>query len=179
MRPLTPGDRQRPAARGGRPIRLDGQDWFLAEPTFRAGGTTLTDLDVDNLLDGFHERVILGQDVPLADLFQIARALLLANYEVTDSELGRLLEVDGEDEARELARAVSEALFGPDERVRGYTDWVRASLLLAGLSSVAVPATVLGDLMTLLVATGRTVPPRRFIDACQAVQDRESRESLI
>ena len=74
---------------------------------------------------------------------------------------------------------ISEALFGPEHRVRNYTDWVRASFLCNGLTTTEVPASAVNDVLTLLLASGRTIPPAQFVDACRAAQDRELRERLI
>ena len=181
MHHLTERDRRRPGACGVAATLADGRPWLLAEPTFRAGGARgpLTTPDVDAALDRFYERIILGDDLPLADLLGIARVLLLANYDLSDDEAGDLLDVAAGPEAEALAAAVSEALLGPEHRVRNYSDWVRASFLGNGLGSAEVPASAVNDVLTLLLATGRTVPPAQFIDACRAAQDRESRELLI
>lgn len=181
MRELNERDRRRPGA-GGIPATLaDGRPWLLAEPTFRAGAGPgpLTTPDVDAALDDFYERIVLGDDLPLADLLGAARTLLLANYDLSNVEASGLLDVAPGPEAEALATAVSEALFGPEHRVRNYSDWIRASFLGNGLGSAEVPASAVNDVLTLLLATGRTVPPSRFIDACRAAQDRESRERLI
>ena len=138
----------------------DGQPWLLAEPTFRASAGPLTNPDVDSALDRFHERIVLGDDLPLDDLLGVARTLLLANYELSELEVGELLDVDAEWEAEALARGISEALFGPEQRDRHYTDWVRASFLSNGLATTDVPASAVHDVLTVLLATGRTVPPR-------------------
>ena len=179
MRPLTEHDRRRPGARGVLITLADGHPWLLAEPTFRPKSGPLTTPDVDSPLDRFYERIILGDDLPLDDLLGVARSLLLANYELSAPEVDGLLEVDAGAEAEALARGVSEALFGPEQRVRSYTDWVRASFLGNGLATVEIPASAVNDVLTLLLATGRTVPPTQFIDACRTAQDREARERLI
>ena len=179
MQTLSERDRRRPGAAGVPAVLADGHPWLLAEPTFRPKPGPLTTPDVDAALDRFYERVVLGDDLPLDDLLGVARTLVLANYDLDDDEVGTLLEVDAGAEAEALARAVSEALFGPDQRIRNYTDWVRASLLGNGLTTVEVPASAVNDVLTVLLATGRTVPPARFVDACRAAQDREAREHLL
>ncbi len=170
---------RKPGARGC-PVRLaDGHLWLLAEPTVRPGPGSLTRPDVDLALDRFHEQVVLGDDVALADLFSVGRALLRENYDLSDSELASLLEVEPGPEAEALARTILESLFGPDGRTRGYVDWVRASLLANGLTASEIPASALHDVLSILMATNRTVPPARFVDACRAALDRDLREHLV
>lgn len=172
-------DRRRPGASGVAVGLADGQMWLFARPIFRASRNSLTRPDVDALLDRFHERIVLGEDIPLDEIFLAARTLLQANYDLSNAELNLLLEVAEGDEAQDLARGVSEALFGPDQRVRGYTDWVRASLLANGLNLTDVPGDAIGDLMAVLVSTRRTVPAGQFIEACRVARDREAREALV
>ena len=176
---MTEPTRRKPGAKGVSAILADGQPWLLAEPTFRPKVGSLTTPDVDELLDRFYERIILGDDLPLDDLLAITRVLLLVNYDLSDAEVSHLLDIDAGAEAETLARVISAALFGPEHRVRSYTDWVRASFLGNGLTTAEVPASALNDVLTLWLATGRTVPPAQFIDACRAARDRESRERLI
>ncbi len=171
--------RRKPGARGGLVWLADGRPWLLAEPAFRPGPGRLTTPDVDAVIDRFHEQIVLGEDVSLADVQAAARSLLLANYELSDDELADLLEVAPGAEAEELARAVLETLFGPDSRIRGYIDWVRASLLANGLAPAEIPASAINDVLTILMATNRTVPPAQFVDACRAALGRESLERLI
>ena len=179
MRDLSEHDRRKPGARGVPAVLADGSPWLLAEPIFRPKLGTLTTPDVDSALDRFYERIILGEDLPLDDLLGVARTLLLANYDLADLEASALLDVDAGGEAEALARAVSAALFGPEQPARNYTDWVRASFLGNGLSAADIPASAVNDILTVLLATGRTVPPAQFIDACRAAMDREAREQLI
>jgi hypothetical protein len=179
MRDLTEHERRKPGARG-RLVRLaDGQPWLLAEPTFRPTSTGLTTPDVDAEIDLFYEQIVLGDDIPLADIMAVARTLLLANYDLTDVEVAELLELEVGAEAETLAGAVLESLFGPDQRVRGYVDWVRASLLANGLTLSQIPASAINDVLTILMATNRTVPPSQFVDACRAARDRDSLERLV
>ncbi len=179
MRELSEPVRRKPGARG-RPVRLaDGIDWLLAEPIFRPTPSGLTSPDVDSGLELFYELIILGQDIPLADVMAAARTLLLANYDLTDDEVGELLEVEAGAEAEALAGVVLESLFGPDQKVRGYVDWVRASLLANGLAPASIPASAINDVLSILMATNRTVPPSRFVDACRAARDRDNLEQLV
>jgi len=179
MRDLSEHRRRRPGAHGN-PVRLaDGQPWLLAEPTFRPRPKGLTTPDVDAAIDRFYERIVLGEDVALAEILGVARALLLANYDLTDDEVAQLVEIEPGPEAEALARAVLESLFGPDGRVRGYVDWLRASLLANGLATAEIPASAINDVLTILMATNRTVPPAQFVDACRAALDRETLERFV
>ena len=47
------------------------------------------------------------------------------------------------------------------------------------LSSAEIPASAINDVLAILMATNRTVPPAHFIDACRAALDREARELLV
>jgi hypothetical protein len=179
MREFSEQERRKTGARG-RLVRLaDGRDWLLAEPTFRPDPTGLTSPDVDAEIDLFYEQIILGEDIPLVDVMVAARTLLLANYDLAEVEVAGLLEVDPGAEAEALASVVLESLFGPDQKVRGYVDWVRASLLANGLALAAIPASAINDVLSILMATNRTVPPSRFVDACRAARDRDSLEQLV
>lgn len=134
---------------------------------------------VDPDLDRFYELILLGEDLPLVDVVGVARTLLLANYDLEEHEVAELLEVEPGPEAETLAGVVLESLFGPDQKVRGYVDWVRASLLANGLAFTSIPASELGDVLAILIATNRTVPPAQFVDACRAARERETLERLV
>ena len=134
---------------------------------------------VDEEIDRFHEQIVLGENLPLVDILAVARRLILANYELEESEVADLLEVDPGTEAEALAGVVLESLFGSDRKVRGYVDWVRASLHANGLGFSPIPASAINDVLTILMATNRTVPPSQFVDACRAVLDRDSLERLV
>jgi hypothetical protein len=179
MRELLESKRRRPGAKGRLVCLADGEPWLLAEPTFRPTSSGLTTPDVDEEIDRFHEQIILGDDVLLSDVFAAARMLLLANYQLSNDEVADLLEVQDGPEAETLAKVVLELLFGPDQRVRTYTDWVRASLLANGLDLSEIPASAINDVLTILMSTNRAVPPSQFVDACRAAQDRNSLERLV
>ena len=104
---------------------------------------------------------------------------MLANYDLTDGEFDELTGVTPGRGCLALATAVLEALFGPPDSARSYTDWARASLLANGI----VPATIrpgdLANVLSILVATRRTIPASQFIDASRAAQEQASLESLI
>jgi hypothetical protein len=179
MRELLEHQRRKPGARGRLVKLADGQLWLLAEPSFHPGPDGLTIPDVDREIDRFHEQIVLGDDLALVDLLGVARTLLLANYELVDDEVAELLEVEPGEEAETLAKVVLESLFGPDQRICGYIDWVRASLLSNGLAATSIPASALPDVLNILIATNRTIAPSRFIDACRAARERDSLERLV
>ena len=179
VRELSEHARRKPDARGRLVQLSDGHPWLLAEPTFRPTSSGLTTPVVDVEMDRFYEQIILGDDIPLVDLLAVARTLLLANYELTNDEAAQLLEVEAGVEAEMLAGVVLESLFGPDQKVRGYTDWVRASLLANGLALSRIPASAINDVLNILMSTNRTVPPSQFVDACRAARDRDSLERLV
>lgn len=157
----------------------DGQPWILAEPSFRPSLSGLTTPNVDHEIDRFHEQVVLGNDVYLSDILSVARRLLICNYELTNDEVAILLEVAEGTEAESLAKAVLESVFGPDQRSRTYTDWVRASLLANGLTQSEIPAAAVNDVLSILIATNRTMSPSHFVDVCRAASDRDSLERLV
>jgi hypothetical protein len=148
-------------------------------PRYRAGNGPLTDPDVDGEIDRLFEQSALGGEVALVDVWSAARSLLLANYELTDAEFDELASVAPGRECLAFATAVIEALFGPPQAARSYTDWARASLLANGV----IPATIgpgdLANVLAILVATRRTIPPSQFIAASRAADERASLESLI
>jgi hypothetical protein len=172
-------ERRKSGARGRLARLADGRDWLLAEPTFRPTPAGLTAPRVDDELDRIYEQVVLGEDISLVDIMAVARVLLLANYDLAEAEVADLLEVEPGAEAEALAGVVLESLFGPDQKVRGYVDWVRASLLANGLSPARISASSLHDVLSILMATNRTVPPSQFVDACRAARDRDSLERFV
>jgi hypothetical protein len=179
MPELSESRRRKPGARGT-PVRLaDGQHWLLANPTYRASRDALTDPDVDQPLDKLFEGLVLDEPASIDDIAQVAWALLRANYDLDNNELAALLDVAPGAEARRLASAVFEALFGPDQAARSYGDWVRASLLANGLGSVEIPTRDLSNVLAVLVATNRTIPLARFADACHEINEQANLESLI
>jgi hypothetical protein len=172
-------ERRKPGARGHLVRLSDGCDWLFAEPSFRPTAAGLTSPNVDAELDLFYEQIILGKDIPLVDVLAAARILLLANYDLSEAEVAELVEVEAGAEAEALAGVVLESLFGPDQKVRGYVDWVRASLLANCLAPASIPASAINDVLSILVTTSRTVPPSQFVDACRAARDRDFLERLV
>ncbi len=179
MPDLSESGRRKPGARGT-PVHLaDGQPWLLAGPTYRACRDALTDPDVDHPLDRLFEGLILDERASIDDIAEVAWPLLKANYDLADDEAAALLSVAPGAEARRLASAVFEAVFGPEQAARAYGDWVRASLLANGLGAVEIPTRDLSNVLAILVATNRTISLAQFADACREVHEQANLESLI
>ena len=179
MSEFTERARRKPGA-AGTPVRLaDGQDWLLATPTFRPGRGPLTSPAIDGPLDRIFDRLALGDGVPVPDAWEVAMALLRANYDLGVEELAELLSITPGAEGAALLGAVLDALFGPESPARSYSDWVRASLLANGLDAVAIPAPDLPNVLAVLVATRRAVPAARFVEACRAASTRSALETLV
>lgn len=170
--------RRKPGASGLPVLLADGSQWLLAVPRYRSTGTTLTVPNVDCELAGLFDGSALSGEVALTDVWSAARTLLFANYDLTDNEFSELVCLDSDDETSFVA-SVIEALFGPGNSARTYTDWIRASLLANGI----VPATVgprdLANVLSILVATKRTIPASQFIDASRAAEQQSALECLV
>jgi hypothetical protein len=172
-------ERRKIGARGT-PITLaDAQTWLLASPSYRVSGDGLTTPCIDSALDRIFESTILKEGLNLADLWEVASELLKENYWLTTSEIGELLSVSPGIESQSLARSILDALFASDRSERSYTAWVRASLLANGLSETKVPAQDLLNLLTILVATNRTIPLPKFVDTCRLLEERSHLETII
>lgn len=176
---LTEPDRRRPGARGAPVVLADGCEWLLASPTYHARPGGLTHPPIDAALDRLFACLVLQEPLSLCDVWEIARPLLTANYDLTDEELNQLLSVAPGAESRRLAAAVIDATLGSEGRVRSYSRWVRASLLANGLGPTEIATQDLPDVLAILVATNRTVPVSRFADACKEAHERASLESLV
>lgn len=172
-------DRRRPGATGV-PVELaDGQTWILASPVYHARPGSLTEPPVDEAVDRIFESTLLNGNVSVCDVLGVARALLKANYDLSDDEVARVLSVSPGGECRTLAGAVQDALFGPDTASKTYTDWVRASLYANGLTEAAIPARDVVNTLAILAATNRTIPLSRFADACRLLDERARLEALV
>jgi hypothetical protein len=164
----------------GTPITLaDGQTWLLANPSYQPLRDGVTMPCIDSALDRIFESTILDEGLKLTDLWEVANELLSKNYRLTTIELGKLLSVSPGAESRSFASSILDALFASDQSERSYTAWVRASLLANGLSETKVPAQDLLNVLTILVATNRTMPLSKFVDACRLLEERSRLETLI
>jgi hypothetical protein len=157
----------------------DGQSWLFARPTYRPDAEALSRPPIDQALDRIFERVVSNQGLSLGDLWEVARELLRANYDLSEHELARLLSVAPGFESRRLAADVLDAVGGTEAGEKTYTAWVRASLLANGLGAADVPARDLANVLAILVATNRTIPLSRFADACRLLDERARLEALI
>ena len=157
----------------------DGQAWRLAEPVFRPCVRGLTDPVVDRPLDRIFESSVLNEPMGLCDLMEVARNSLKANYDLSDDELGSLLSVAPGQEAEDLGEMILGAVFVSESAEKSFTQWVRASLLANGLGQTDIPARDLLNVMTILVATNRTIPLSRFSDACRLQDERARLETLL
>jgi hypothetical protein len=176
---LLEPERRRPGASGVSVTLADDQAWLLARPSYRPRQDGLTQPAIDQPLDRIFEAVVLNEALSLGDLWEVARELLRANYELTDEELGRLLSVAPGSEAQRLAASIVDAVAGSDPDGKSYTAWVRASLLANGLASSEILARDLANVLAILVATKRTIPLSRFADACRLLDERARLEVLI
>ena len=95
-------ERRRPSAKGLPVVLADGESWLLANPVFQAGPEGLTRPMVDQPLDNLFERAIRGEDLEIAHLFEVAKELLIANYELSNEEVGCLLEFASGTESRKF-----------------------------------------------------------------------------
>ena len=179
MAELSESARRRAGASGVLVKLSDGRKWLLARPMIQPGQGSLTRPDIDLAFDRIHERIVLGESLLLADVMSVARELLLVNYELCDDEVMELLDVATGDEAEALTESTLTAVFGEEDRVTTYGDWVRASLLANGLGGAEIPTSALRDVLSILIATGRTVKPSRFIDVCRITVERSALERLI
>jgi hypothetical protein len=164
----------------GIPIRLaDGASWLLAVPRYRSDGGSLTIPDIDAEIDRLFEGSTLSGEVALADIWSAARVLLSANYDLTDDEFAELAELAPGEESRAFSATVLEALFGPAQADRSYSHWARASLLANGIMPATIRPGDLTNVLAILVATKRTIPPSQFIDASRAAEEQAFLETLI
>ena len=180
-KPSTPVERvRRKPGASGTAVRLaDGDNWLLRDPVCRANGSFLFSPAVDRAIDRVFEASTLSEDLDWRDLWAAARELIRSNYEVSDEELSDLLSVAPGPEASALASAIVGVLVGPDDLERSYTAWAKASLLANGLGGVHLAPGALRNVLTVLVATRRTVPLDKFAEACRVRDERASLEVLV
>jgi hypothetical protein len=141
----------------GVPILIDGSTWLLAH----GGCASILDVYRDRLDD--HAR--LKDQVALADIFEAARVMLQANYDITVLEAVHLM---ASTDPKALTEAVMTAMFGGGSVHKTYSMWMMSSLYGAGLNPEIIPAEWIPAVLDQLVMTGRAVPISKFTDAAQA-----------
>jgi hypothetical protein len=134
---------------------------------------------IDQYLDKLFEGFVSGDGVDVCDVWGVARELLKVNYDLTDDEIIDLLEVAPGPESQRLLSEVLNVSGGGAARPRTYTAWVRASLLANGLADEPIPAVDLANVMTILIATNRTIPLTQFADACRLREVQTRLEALV
>lgn len=153
---LSPQSRARHSFVAGTPLEIDGQAWLLADVIPVAGG---------DVWDRLYDQNCLTRRYEPGDLQLAAAKLLWANYHLTaDEGVGLILAVP----VRDLVEPVELALFGPDKPLRTYSEWVRSSLICAGIDPRMVPPGDLRAVLEQLVATGRCLPQHQFVSAAVA-----------
>ena len=178
-KPPIESERRKPEI-SGTPITLaDGQPWLLAEPVYRPRINGLTSPDIDRPLNRVFESSILNEPLSLCDLWEVARNSLKANYELSDDEIKKLLSVSPGPEAEKFVSEILDAILVTESAEKSFTSWVRASLLANGLGQTDIPARDLLNVLTILVATNRTIPLSRFADACRLQDERARLETLL
>jgi hypothetical protein len=141
----------------GVPIVIEGETWLLAH----GGAAGMLDAHRDRLDD----KARLRGEVDMTDVLDVARVLLMSNYELTDFEVVALLIAA---DREKLAAAVMAALFSGKVGHRTYSRWMNASLYAAGLDPARIPPELIPDVLEMLVATRRAVPIDKFTDAAIA-----------
>lgn len=179
MRELLEVIRRKPGADGTTVTLADGNVWLFANPRYQASAEGLTEPLIDSALDQIFESSILNQKIPVALFFEVARKLLLANYDLSEMETSRLLSHSSGDESQVFAEKVLCAIFGSDRSDKTYTSWVRASLIANGLDHAMIPAQDLINVLSILIATHRTIPLSCFADACRLADTKARLETLI
>jgi hypothetical protein len=172
-------ERRKPGATGRPVVLADGHAWLLAVPLYQPQADGLTIPRIDRPTERIFECLASQSALALTDVWEAAVPLLRANYELSNTEISKLLSVAPGDEADRLTQAVLDIIFGNSSRRRCYGDWIRASLLANGIGASMISADDLPDVMSILVATHRTVPLARFADVCREAQLRDTLDTLL
>ena len=109
-------ERRKPGASGTPIVLADGQQWLLANLTYRATSNGLTQPSVDHLLDVVFDCSVLATSLRFTDFFELAGQLLKANYDLGDDELSHLLSVSAGAETREFIERILSALLAQTAR---------------------------------------------------------------
>lgn len=145
------------------PIVLsDGRTWRLARP-----GVAPVLAEVR---DRIYDDVTYRKRASMVDVLQAAWVMLVANYELADGEIERLL--TGVDDGR-LVAAVLDSLFGHTNPNRTYSEWVLSAFHANGIDPAKVPPALIPEVMTQLVGTGRALPEDKFITSAKMAGKRK------
>jgi hypothetical protein len=112
-RPLTERERRREGFHGGAPVvLLDGETWYLPRPRVRFGVSdgdgytvfvTAPEVDgYDALIERFEESE--GDHEFVASSLAMAKALILANYDLTTDEVNRVMQFSWDQDDAEAFR---------------------------------------------------------------------------
>ena len=101
---------------------------------------------------------------------------------LTDAEIAEVARSRGRSrKPRPSPGVVLESLFGPEQiesgtiRRLGQGEPDRQRTLAIS----EIPTSAINDVLTILMATNRTIPPSQFVDACRAARDRDYLERLV
>ncbi|MDR3639064.1 MAG: hypothetical protein P4L84_34990 [Isosphaeraceae bacterium] len=141
--------------------------WLLAEGGISAG--------VGPIRDRLYDYMVTRQTVRMGDVFQTAWSLLAANYDLSEDELSTL--IFSADQG-ELVDAVLDALFGPENPRRGWTEWATTALLANGLDPTKIPVRSLHGVLAHLVISGRAAAPDAFIGSAIHAAKRQKLGSM-
>jgi hypothetical protein len=123
--------------------------------------------------DRVYDGRFLAGSYDAADLRACVMHLVLVNYDVSlDEALGAAVLAHPD----ELVAPVEAALYSPPEgaRARTWSRWARASLIAGGIRPDTVHPADLQDVLDVLVMTGRTVPPERFVGSAYYRAERDA-----
>ena len=155
--PPSPETRSLDGARGVPVVLGDGKEWLLAR-----GGLAPV---LDGFRDKLDDQARLRGEVQMADVYDVASALLLDNYDLDLNELAALLAGADPDQ---LADRVMTALFGDPNPRRTWTNWARSALIANGLIPESIEPETLPFVLDQLVSTRRALPPGKWIDSAVA-----------
>ena len=133
----------------------DGRVWLLADyiPS------------IAPCWDSLHDGNYLRGRYALEDVQLAASHLILENFDLTPEAVATL--IVGAD-ADALVRAVEDAMFGPERAHVTWSEWALGSLFANGIDPASVPPDRLRGVLVILVATGRTISPGKYISAAVA-----------
>lgn len=157
VKDLTPDARVRRGARGVPVVLAGGAEWLIPYAVAARA--------MDEYRDELYDSMALSSQVETLDVKAAALTLIRVNYELTCEEAAALITGEGAD-VEGLVDAVVESLIGPEEGKtrRSYTMWVQAALLSNGLDPAKIPPDMVGEVLAMLVKTGRALPAEKFVD---------------